>query len=258
LRRRTGNGAVIATATATAIGIDIGGTGIKGAPVDLRTGELTQERIRLLTPSPATPHAIADTVAELLGQIGADGPVGLTLPAVITHGVARTAANIDKAWIGTDAIKLFGEATGRAVTVVNDADAAGQAEMIFGAGYGKTGVVIMVTLGTGIGSALFVNGELVPNTELGHLRLHHGDAEEYASDTAREREALTWPDYAHRLERYLQLLQGLFWPDLVIIGGGISKKSEKYLPLIDIDVEVVPAKLQNEAGIVGAAMLAPA
>jgi len=243
--------------TATAIGIDIGGTGIKGAPVDLRTGQLKRERIRLLTPSPATPHAIADTVAELLGRIGADGPVGLTLPAVITHGVARTAANIDNAWIGTDAIKLFGEATGRAVTVVNDADAAGQAEMAFGAGVGHTGVVIMVTLGTGIGSAVFVNGQLVPNTELGHLHLHHGDAEEYASDTARERDDLSWPDYAHRLERYLQLLQGLFWPDLVIIGGGISKKADKYLPLIDIDVEVVPAKLQNEAGIVGAAMLAP-
>jgi polyphosphate glucokinase len=246
-------GAVISTA----IGIDIGGTGIKGAPVDLRTGELTQDRIRILTPSPATPHAVSETVAELLDQIGVDGPVGMTLPAVMTHGVARTAANIDKAWIGTDAVKLFGKATGRAVSVVNDADAAGQAEVKFGAGVGRDGVVIMVTLGTGIGSAVFVNCELLPNTELGHLHLHHGDAEEYASDAARERDNLSWPDYAQRLERYLQLLQGLFWPDLIIIGGGISKKSEKYLPLITLDVEVVPATLQNEAGIVGAAMLAP-
>lgn len=218
---------------------------------------LTQERIRILTPSPATPHAIAETVAELLDSIGVDGPVGMTLPAVMTHGVARTAANIDKAWIGTDAVKLFGKATGRAVTVVNDADAAGQAEMKFGAGRDRDGVVIMVTLGTGIGSAVFVNGEMLPNTELGHLHLHHGDAEDYASDAARERDNLAWPDYAQRLERYLQLLQSLFWPDLVIIGGGISKKSEKYLPLINIDVEIVPATLQNEAGIVGAAMLAP-
>lgn len=241
----------------TAIGIDIGGTGIKGAPVDLRTGALTQDRIRLLTPSPATPDAVAETVAELLDRIGVDGPVGMTLPAVMTHGVARTAANIDKAWIGTDAVKLFGKATGRAVSVVNDADAAGQAEVRFGAGVHRDGVVIMVTLGTGIGSAVFVNGELMPNTELGHLHLHHGDAEAYASDAARERDDLSWPAYAQRLERYLQLLQSLFWPDLIIIGGGISKKSEKYLPLITLDTEVVPATLQNEAGIVGAAMLAP-
>jgi polyphosphate glucokinase len=244
-------------AISTAIGIDIGGTGVKGAPVDLSTGELTQERLRLLTPSPSTPHAIADTVAELLNQLGVDGPVGMTLPAVMTHGVARTAANIDKAWVGTDAVKLFGEATGRAVSVVNDADAAGLAEVRFGAGKDRDGVVIMVTLGTGIGSAVFINGELVPNTELGHLRLHHGDAELYASAEVRNRESLSWPDYAQRLERYLQLLQGLFWPDLIIIGGGISKKSDKYLPLITVDAEVVPATLQNEAGIVGAAMLAP-
>lgn len=196
-------------------------------------------------------------MARLLDQIGVDGPVGLTLPAVITHGTARTAANIDKAWIGTDAVKLFGQATGRSVAVVNDADAAGLAEMRFGTGANRDGVVIMVTLGTGIGSALFVNGELVPNTELGHLRLHHGDAEAYASDAAREKDSLAWPEYAQRLERYLQLLQGLFWPDLIIIGGGISKKADKYLPLINLDVEVVPAALQNEAGIVGAAMLAP-
>lgn len=243
--------------TGTAIGIDIGGSGIKGAPVDLTTGELTAERKRIVTPIPATPKAVAATVAQLLDELNVEGAVGVTLPAVVMHGVARTAANIDKDWIGTDAGELFAKVTGRAVSVVNDADAAGIAEVKFGAGKDRPGVVMMLTLGTGIGSALFVNGELVPNTELGHLHLHHGDAEEYAADSAREREDLSWEQYAHRLEQYLKMVHGLFWPDLIIIGGGISKKSEKYLPLIDVDVEVVPAKLLNEAGIIGAAMQAP-
>ncbi|WP_027345139.1 polyphosphate--glucose phosphotransferase [Hamadaea tsunoensis] len=243
--------------TGTAIGIDIGGSGIKGAPVDLATGTLAGERKRLVTPSPATPKAVAATVAQLLEELNVEGAVGITLPAVVMHGVARTAANIDKDWIGTDAGELLAKATGRAVSVVNDADAAGIAEVKFGAGKDRSGVVLMLTLGTGIGSALFVNGELVPNTELGHLHLHHGDAEEYAADSAREREDLSWEQYAHRLDQYLKLVHGLFWPDLIIIGGGISKKSEKYLPLIDVDVEVVPAKLLNEAGIIGAAMQAP-
>jgi len=243
--------------TGTAIGIDIGGSGIKGAPVDLATGALTAERKRLVTPSPATPNAVAATVAQLLEELNVEGAVGITLPAVVMHGVARTAANIDKDWIGTDAGELLAKATGRAVSVVNDADAAGIAEVKFGAGKDRSGVVLMLTLGTGIGSALFINGELVPNTELGHLHLHHGDAEEYAADSAREREDLSWEQYAHRLDQYLKLVHGLFWPDLIIIGGGISKKSEKYLPLIDVDVEVVPAKLLNEAGIIGAAMQAP-
>jgi polyphosphate glucokinase len=176
----------------TALGIDIGGTGIKGASVNLGTGALATERIRILTPSPATPKAVADTVVELLDQIGIDGPVGMTLPAVVTNGIVRTAANIDKDWMGTDAVKLFEKATGRSVAVVNDADAAGIAEVRFGAGAGRKGMIIVVTLGTGIGSGLFMDGVLVPNTELGHLHLHHGDAEDWASDAARDRDDLSW------------------------------------------------------------------
>jgi polyphosphate glucokinase len=242
----------------TVVGIDIGGTGIKGAPVDVATGTLTTSRIRLLTPLPATPAAVADVVATLVEQLDVAGPVGLTLPGVVTGGVLRTAANIDKEWLGLDAVDLFGTATGRRVAVVNDADAAGVAEVKFGAGAGRSGVVMMVTLGTGIGSALFVDGALVPNTELGHLHLHHGDAEEWAADSVREREDLSWEEFAHRVEQYLQLVHKLFWPDLIIVGGGVSKKADKFLPLIHVDTEVVPAALQNDAGIVGAAMIAPA
>jgi polyphosphate glucokinase len=239
------------------LGIDIGGTGIKGAPVNLGTGALAKERIRLLTPSKATPDAVAEVVVQLLDQIGEDGPIGLTLPAVVRNGVVKTAANIDHAWLGTNAVELFSKATGRDVGVVNDADAAGRAEVRFGAGAGRPGVIIVVTLGTGIGSGLFVDGTLVPNTELGHLHLHHGDAENYAADSARDRDDLSWEQYAHRLGQYLELIQSLFWPNLIIIGGGISKKAEKFLPLIKVDTEVVPATLQNDAGIVGAAMFAP-
>jgi polyphosphate glucokinase len=243
--------------TKSAIGIDIGGTGVKGATVALDTGELTMERIRLLTPEPSTPEAVAEVVTEVLGQIGAEGPVGLTLPSVVTDGLVRTAANIDPSWIGVNAVELFGKATGRPVAVLNDADAAGTAEVRFGAGAGRSGLVIVVTLGTGIGSGMFVDGKLVANTELGHLHLHHGDAEHYAADSARERDGLSWEEYAHRLKQYLELVQSLFWPNLIIIGGGISKKSDRYLPHIKIDTEVVPATLLNDAGIVGAAMFAP-
>lgn len=242
---------------APVIGIDIGGTGIKGAPVDLRTGSLTQERVRLLTPDPATPESVADVVTQVVEQIGGDGPLGLTLPSVILDGVVKTASNIDDAWLGVNAVELFGKATGRPVTVVNDADAAGTAEVRFGAGAGRSGVIVVITLGTGIGSALFVNGQLVPNTELGHLHLHHGDAEDWAADSVRERDELSWDEYAQRLQRYFEMVQRLFWPNLIIIGGGISKKSEKYLPQITLDTEVVPATLLNNAGIVGAAMFAP-
>ncbi|HEY2793505.1 MAG TPA: ROK family protein, partial [Micromonosporaceae bacterium] len=217
--------AEITSAPRSVLGIDIGGTGIKGAPVNLGTGELVSERVRLLTPSPATPKAVADTVAELLTKIGVDGPVGLTLPSVVTDGVVRTAANIDKGWLGTNAVDLFTKATGREVAVVNDADAAGIAEVRFGAGAGRKGVVILVTLGTGIGSGLFIDGTLVPNTELGHLHLHHGEAEEWAAESVRESEDLSWKKYAERLQQYLELVQSLFWPNLIIIGGGISKKA---------------------------------
>ncbi len=241
----------------TVVGIDIGGTGIKGAPVDLATGNLAAERIRLLTPDPATPSAVAKVVVPLLEQIGVDGPIGVTMPGVVTGGVIRTAANIDKKWLDLDAVELFGKATGRPVAVVNDADAAGIAEIKFGAGAGRSGVVMMITLGTGIGSALFVDGALVPNTELGHLHLHHGDAEHWAAESVREREDLSWEEFGERVNQYLGLIQRLFWPDLIIVGGGASKKAEKFFPQFTVDTEVVPAALQNEAGIVGAAMLAP-
>lgn len=237
-------------------GIDIGGTGIKGAPVDLATGQLTTKRVRLLTPSPATPHAVAVTVAELLHQIDADGPIGLTVPAVVSGGVVHTAANIDKKWIGTDAADLFRRATGRPVTVVNDADAAGLAEMRYGAGRGRRGVVVVVTLGTGIGSGLFVDGKLVPNSELGHLPMHEGVAEDWAAESVREEDDLSWKKYAKRLQEYFELVERLLWPELIIVGGGVSKKAEHYLPRLDLRAEVVAAQLLNDAGIVGAALSA--
>jgi polyphosphate glucokinase len=240
----------------TLLGIDIGGTGIKGAPVDVKTGELIAPRERILTPHPATPDAVAEVVAELFRHFDWTGPAGATFPAVIKGGVARSAANVDDSWIGTDAAALFTKATGAAVTVLNDADAAGIAEMEFGAGKGKRGVVIMVTLGTGIGSALFLDGELVPNTELGHLEVRGKDAEKRAAEIVRERENLTWEKWAKRLNEYFLVLEELFSPDLVIVGGGVSKKSEKFLPRLKSKIPVVPAQLQNEAGIVGAAVAA--
>ena len=246
------------TDSAAVVGIDVGGSGIKGAPVNLAAGTLAADRVRLPTPVPATPEAVAGVVVAVLDQLAAPGSVGLTLPAVVTGATVRTAANIDPSWIGVDAEALFGQATGRPVRVLNDADAAGSAEMRYGAGAGRAGVIAVITLGTGIGTALFVNGQLVPNTELGHLHLHHGDAEDWAADSVRERDDLSWKEYAHRLSEYIGLLHRLFWPELVIIGGGVSKKAEKFLPLIEAPVEVVPARMQNEAGIIGAAMFAPA
>ncbi len=243
--------------TLPAIGVDIGGTGIKGAPVDIETGTLLAERLRLLTPSPATPEAVADVVAELLTQIGVEGAVGLTLPAVVRDGVVETASNIDQTWIGIDAVRLFADRTERAVSVVNDADAAGVAESRFGAGKGATGVVAVITLGTGIGSALIVDGTLVPNTELGHLPLHHGDAEDWAAESVRESEELSWKKYAHRLQLYLELVERVLWPELIIIGGGVSKNSDKFLNFVELRTPVVPAQLLNDAGIVGAALFAP-
>ena len=237
-------------------GIDIGGSGVKGAPVDLDVGELETERHRIPTPQPATPDAVAEVVAEVVNHFGWDGPVGVTFPAVVSHGVARTAANVDPAWIGTDVQAIFGAATGLPVTALNDADAAGVAEVAFGAAKGRDGVVIVTTLGTGIGSAVFVDGVLVPNTELGHLEVDGHDAETRASDAARDRDDLSWPKWAERLQRYYRRLEDLFWPDLIVVGGGVSKKSQKFLPLLDLRTEIVPAELRNGAGIVGAAMLA--
>jgi polyphosphate glucokinase len=239
------------------VGVDIGGSGIKGAPVDLDLGEFAAERIRIPTPIPSTPEAVADVVAQVVDGLGVSGPVGLTLPSVVQGGVVRTAANIDKSWVGVDAANLFHKSTGRSVVVLNDADAAGLAEIRFGVGANHPGVIMMVTLGTGIGSALFVNGRLVPNTELGHLHLHHhGEAESWAADSVRERDGLSWKEFADRLADYINLLRALFWPDLIIIGGGVSKKADRFLPLPDVEVEVLPAQLQNDAGIIGAAMMA--
>ncbi|MFP5347287.1 MAG: polyphosphate--glucose phosphotransferase [Actinomycetes bacterium] len=240
---------------AGAIGIDIGGSGIKGALVDLATGELAADRIRIPTPQPATPEAVAPVVAEIVERCG-EGCVGVTFPAVVQHGVARSAANVDKSWIGTDVASLLREATGRDVVVVNDADAAGVAEARWGAAKGKDGVVIMTTLGTGIGSALLVNGHLVPNTELGHLEIDGHDAESRAADSARDREDLSWKEWAARLRRYYTVVENLLWPDLFVVGGGVSKKHEKFLPLLDIRTPIVPATLRNAAGNVGAAALA--
>ncbi|MDF3298100.1 polyphosphate--glucose phosphotransferase [Streptomyces tropicalis] len=238
-------------------GVDIGGSGIKGAPVDLDKGDLAQERCKVLTPHPATPGAVADGVREVVEHFGWTGPVGLTFPGVVTGGATiRTAANVDKGWVDTDARALFADRLGGLpVTVVNDADAAGVAEMSFGAGRGRRGTVVLLTFGTGIGSALFTDGALVPNTELGHLELGGHDAEKRASSKAKEDHDLTWEHWARRVRKYLAHVEMLFSPELFIIGGGVSRKAEKFLPLIEgIKAEIVPAQLQNDAGIVGAAM----
>ncbi|MGY4389860.1 polyphosphate--glucose phosphotransferase [Streptomyces virginiae] len=241
-------------------GVDIGGTGIKGAPVDLERGDLAQERHKVLTPHPATPEGVAGCVGEVVRNFEWDGPLGVTFPGVVTSGVIRSAANMDKSWIGVDAAALIsGELGGLPVTVLNDADAAGVAEMTYGAGRGRDGTVLLLTLGTGIGSALFTDGHLVANSELGHLELKGHDAETRASVKAKEDHDLTWERWAHRVQKYLQHVEMLFSPDLFIIGGGVSRKPEKFLPLIEgVRAEIVPAKLQNNAGIVGAAMAAKA
>jgi polyphosphate glucokinase len=237
-------------------GIDIGGSGIKGAPVDLRKGEFAEPRHRLVTPQPSTPEAVAEVVREVLDHFNWDGPFGCTFPAVVQHGVVRTAANVDRSWIGTDGHELLAKVTGRAALLVNDADAAGVAEARFGAAKDVKGVVLVTTLGTGIGSALLVNGRLVPNTELGHLEIDGHDAESRAADSAREREELSWQSWADRLTRYYGHLENLFWPDLIVIGGGVSGRADKWLKLVRTRTQLVPAGLRNDAGIIGAAVLA--
>jgi polyphosphate glucokinase len=237
------------------LGIDIGGTGIKAAPVDTATGQLTAERQKIPTPQPSTPAAIADIVAQLVHAFQWSGPVGITFPGVVIGGVVHTAANMDPSWIGADAVKLFGSETKLQVTVLNDADAAGLAEMRFGAGKGVPGTVLLLTLGTGIGSALFIDGILVPNTEFGHIQIRGKDAEKRASEHAREEHDLSWGDWAGRVDEYLEQMEGLLSPGLFIIGGGVSRKSDKFLPyLTRLRAKVVPAALHNDAGIVGAAM----
>ncbi len=242
------------------LGIDIGGSGIKGAPVDTQTGKLTAERWRIPTPEGAKAHDVAEVVHELVKHFDHSGPVGVTFPGVVQHGVTLSAANVDKGWIGLDADDLFTKATGQQVTLLNDADAAGLAEARFGAGKGEVGMALLLTFGTGIGSALLYGGVLVPNTELGHLWLEVSktatEAEAWASDRIREQDDLSWKSWAKRASKYLQHVEMLFSPDLFIIGGGISKKADKWQPHIDCKTKLVTAILQNDAGIVGAALYA--
>jgi polyphosphate glucokinase len=238
-----------------ALGVDIGGTGIKAAPVDVVAGKLTADRQKIDTPQPATPAAVADVVAKLVKNFDWTGPVGITFPGVVMNGVTRTAANVDRGWIGQDARALFAKATGLEVSVVNDADAAGMAEMAFGAGKGVASTVLMLTLGTGIGSALFIDGILVPNTEFGHVEIRGKEAEKRAAESIREAHDLSWDKWAGRVEEYLQHMEALLSPSLIILGGGVSKQSDKFVPLIKgVQARIVPAAMLNDAGIVGAAM----
>lgn len=239
-----------------ALGIDIGGTGIKGALVDTTTGELLTDRMRHATPQPSTPAAVADVVEKIVAATGHSGLIGATFPAVISHGVALTAANVDKSWIGADVNALLGEATGSPVTVLNDADAAGLAEVRFGAAKGETGVVLMLTFGTGIGSALFVDGHLVPNTELGHLEIDGHDAESRAAASVKDDEGLSFKHWARRVQKYMSHVEALFAPDLFIVGGGVSKDARKWVPELALRAPIRVATLLNNAGIVGAALAA--
>ncbi len=238
-----------------ALGIDVGGTGIKGGLVDVPAGTLVGDRHYIPTPQPPTPAAIADAVREMRDHFGVptDTPVGVAFPAIVRHGVVRNATNIDPSWIGVNAADLFEAALGSPVTVLNDADAAGLAEMARGAGHGAAGVTLVVTLGTGIGSALFLDGRLLPNTEFGHLSINGIDCCPWASAAARVREGLSWAQWISRLQDYLSHAEFLMWPDLIIIGGGISHDAEQFLPLLQLDATVVRATLENDAGIIGAA-----
>lgn len=240
-------------------GVDIGGSGIKGCPVDIDGGVLADERFRIPTPQPSTPDAVADVVAEVVEKFGWDGPVGITLPCVVKSGTAYIAANIDKSWIGTDAQAVFAERLGRRredILLLNDADAAGLAEMRYGSGVGEQGTVVLLTFGTGIGSAMFLNGDLIPNTEFGHLEVDGHDAETQAAASVKDNLELSYEEWAPRVSRYVNVLENLVWPDLIIAGGGVSKKASKWLPLLDIRTRIVAATLKNDAGIVGAAAAA--
>jgi polyphosphate glucokinase len=241
------------------LGIDIGGSGVKGAPVDSDTGQMRDERYRLETPQPATPEAVVETVARVARHFGWGGNtrrIGCGFPAAVKNGEVFTAANIDRTWIGVNAQTMIEEATGCPTRILNDADAAGLAEVRFGAGKDQKGVVLMCTLGTGIGTALFIDGILLPNTELGHIEIGGVDAELRASDGARQREDLGWKKWSKRVNTYLTTMENLFWPDLIIVGGGVSKSHEKFFPLLTLRTRIMPAQLLNQAGIVGAAMAA--
>ena len=240
----------------TAFGIDIGGTGIKGGVVDLRGGVLIGERFRLDTPQPSTPKAVAETAGKVAANFDYTGPFGVAFPGVVLDGVVKTAANVDKTWIDTSLKHAMEPELPGPVTVLNDADAAGLAEARYGAGRGRRGLVIVVTFGTGIGIALINDGKLVPNAELGHIELDGYDAESRAAASARERDGLSWEQWAKRASKYLRHLENLLWPELFILGGGISKKPEKWVPLLKNRSPVVVAQLINNAGIVGAALAA--
>ncbi|MFH1706514.1 MAG: polyphosphate--glucose phosphotransferase [Planctomycetota bacterium] len=239
------------------LGVDIGGSGIKGAPVDIKTGILLAERLRIPTPELATPAAVAAALGELVRHFNWKGPVGCGFPAVIMKGTARTAANVDKSWIGTDAEALFRTATGCPVRVLNDADAAGTAEMAYGAGRGHEGLVLILTVGTGLGTAMFTRGVLVPNLEFGHVIMANGqEGEHFASDAARKREDLDWDAWGDRFNAYLCYVHALFWPELIVVGGGASKKFAKFAGRLTVPTKVTPATLLNEAGLIGAALAA--
>jgi polyphosphate glucokinase len=237
-------------------GVDIGGSGIKGCLVDLDEGLLAGERLRIETPQPSLPDPVCEVVSQIVDSFGWTGRIGVTFPGVMKHGVAHTAANMHKNWIGTDLAASVARLIPGEVETLNDADAAGIAEMRYGAGRDRGGVVLMLTFGTGIGSALFIDGVLVPNTEFGHIEVDGEDGEKRASAAAREREDLSYPHWAKRVDRYLDVLEASLWPDLIIVGGGVSKKADKWVPLLTTRTPVVPAELQNDAGIVGAALAA--
>jgi polyphosphate glucokinase len=251
----------VADKPTVALGIDIGGSGIKGAPVDLVTGEFLADRVKIATPAKSTPEAVAEIVGQIAEQFLAtlppDAPIGVTIPGIVRHGVVKSAANIDKSWMNCDGEKLFSETLGRHVHLVNDADAAGVAELRYGAAKGKDGLVILTTLGTGIGIALLYDGVLIPNAELGHLQLNGFDAETRAAASVKDREGLTYEEWAtERLQPYYSFLEFLFSPDLFVVGGGVSRKAEKFLPLLKLETPIIPATLKNAAGIIGAAALA--
>lgn len=239
------------------LGIDFGGSGIKGAPVDTKTGKLIGERHRIPTPMPATPEVVSDVISEIVRHFKWNGPIGIGFPSPVLNGIVKTAANIDKSWIGVDVQELFRKKTGHIVCVVNDADAAGFAEMKFGEGKGHKGTVLLVTIGTGIGTVLFTNKKLVANTELGHIYLENGmEAERFAADSTRTDKELSWDEWGERLNVYLNKMQQLFWPEIIIVGGGVSKKPEKFIHTIHVPTKIVMARLKNEAGIIGAALAA--
>jgi polyphosphate glucokinase len=238
------------------MGIDVGGSGIKGAPVDVVEGKLLEERVRIETPTASTPDKVAKIIGEICTRFSWSGPVSMGFPGIVTGGTIYSAANVDDSWVGVNASELVSIVTGNPVAVINDADAAGTAEMRYGAGRGRNGVIFVITVGTGLGTSMFTDGYLVPNVELGHLQIRGKDAEYRASDATRKRKKLAWPHWAKRFTEYLNTLEALFSPSLFIIGGGASRKTHKFFPHLNIKTEIVPAELRNDAGMIGAALAA--